>query len=84
MPYFEESISTFLNTEDIIQLLHTFMCNSQNYHTRGDVDDPMALLLWPRATVPSGHPQHLRCDSFVSKKLELVVLKQLMCQYTVL
>ena len=67
MPYFEESVSTFLNTEDIIQLLHTFLCNSQNYHTRGAMDDPMALLLWPCATVPSSHQQHLGCDSFNPK-----------------
>ena len=30
--------------EMTIQLFHTFLCNSQNYHTRGAVDDPMALL----------------------------------------
>ena len=29
---------------DSIQLFHTFLCNSQNYHTLGSVDDPMALL----------------------------------------
>ena len=27
-----------------IQLFRTFLCNSQNYHTWGAVDDPMALL----------------------------------------
>ena len=27
-----------------VQLFHTYQCNSQNYHTRGAVDDLMALL----------------------------------------
>ena len=27
-----------------LQLFHTFLCNSQNYHPGGAVDDPMALL----------------------------------------
>ena len=27
-----------------IQIFHTFLCNSQNYHTQGAVDDPKALL----------------------------------------
>ena len=26
---------------DIIELFHTFLCNSQNYHPRDAVDDPM-------------------------------------------
>ena len=34
-----------------IQLFHTFLCNSQNYHPRGAVDNPMNCCPRPRATV---------------------------------
>ena len=33
----------------IIQLFHTFLCNSQNYYLKGAVDDLMHS--WPRVTV---------------------------------
>ena len=50
----------------IIQLFHTFLCNSQNYHPRGAVDDPMHCCMRPKASdnSASGHPQHLVGDSF--------------------
>ena len=43
-----------------IQLFHTFLCNSQNYHPRGAVDDPMNCCPRPKAegNSSSGHPQH--------------------------
>ena len=43
-----------------IQLFHTFLCNSQNYHPRGAVDDPMHCCPRPKAegNSASGHPQH--------------------------
>ena len=34
-----------------IQLFHTFLCNSQNYHPQGTVDDPMNCCPKPMATV---------------------------------
>ena len=56
---------------------NTFLCISQNYHTLGAVDEPMhcCLRLWPCTTVPSGHLQHLRCDSFdrCTERYEIVV-----------
>ena len=58
-------------------LFHTFLCNSQIitpsvlWMTRCTV----ALGLWPHATVPSGHPQHLGYDSFdcCIERYEIVV-----------
>ena len=57
-----ESLEIFPNS---IQLFHTFLCNSQNYHPRGAVDDPMHCCLRPSASgnSASGHPQHLVGDS---------------------
>ena len=50
----------------IIQLFHTFLCNSQNYHPRGAVDDPIHCCPRPKAEGNSapGHPQHRGGDSF--------------------
>ena len=67
-----------VNAEDIIQLFHTFLCNSQNYHSRGDVDDPMHCCPRPKAegNSASGHPQHRGGDSFdcCTEMYEIVVL----------
>ena len=61
----------------IKQLFHTFLCNSQNYHTLGAVDDPMHCCPWPSASgnSASGHPQHLVGDSFdcCTERYEIVV-----------
>ena len=59
---------------DSIQLFHTFLCNSQNYHPRGAVDDPMHCC--PRPNSASGHPQHRGGDSFdcCTERYEIVVL----------
>ena len=53
----------------IIQLFHTFLCNSQNYHPRGAV--PSAS-----GNSASGHPQHRGGDSFdcCTERYEIVVL----------
>ena len=48
---------------DSIQLFYTFLCNSQNYHPLGAVDDPMALLHEAGGNSASDHPQHRWCDS---------------------
>ena len=54
-----------MHTYHIIQLFHTFLCNSQNYHPRGAVDDPMHCSPRPKAegNSASGHPQHRGGDS---------------------
>ena len=61
-----------------IQLFHTFLCNSQNYHTRGAVDVPMHCCPRPKAegNCASGHPQHRGGDSFdcCTERYEIVVL----------
>ena len=61
-----------------IQLFHTFLCNSQNYHPRGAVDDPMHCCPRPKAegNSASGHPQHRGGDSFdcCTERYEIVVL----------
>ena len=61
-----------------IQLFHTFLCNSQNYHPRGAVDDPMQCCPRPKAegNSASGHPQHRGGDSFdcCTERYEIVVL----------
>ena len=53
-------------------------CNSQNYHPRGAVDDPMHCCPRPSASgnSASGHPQHLVGDSFdcCTERYEIVVL----------
>ena len=63
---------------NIIQLFHTFLCNSQNYHPRGAVDDPMHCCPRPKAegNSASGHPQHRGGDSFdcCTERNEIVVL----------
>ena len=64
--------------ETFIQLFHTFLCNSQNYHPRGAVDDPMHCFPRPKAegNSASGHPQHRGGDSFdcCTERYEIVVL----------
>ena len=61
-----------------IQLFHTFLCNSQNYHPRGAVDDPMHCCPRPKAegNSASGHSQHRGGDSFdcCTERYEIVVL----------
>ena len=61
-----------------IQLFHTFLSNSQNYHPRGAVDDPMHCCPRPKAegNSASGHPQHRGGDSFdcCTERYEIVVL----------
>ena len=61
----------------IKQLFHTFLCNSQNYHPRGAVDDPMHCCPRPSASgnTAAGHPQHLVGDSFdcCTERYEIVV-----------
>ena len=61
-----------------IQLFHTFLCNSHNYHPRGAVDDPMHCCPRPKAkgNSASGHPQHRGGDSFdcCTERFEIVVL----------
>ena len=61
----------------IKQLFHTFLCNSQNYHPLGAVDDPMHCCPRPSAlgNSASGHPQHLEGDSFdcCTERYEIVV-----------
>ena len=61
----------------IKQLSHTFLCNSQNYHPLGVVDDPMHCCPRPSAlgNSASGHPQHLVGDSFdcCIERYEIVV-----------
>ena len=61
-----------------IQLIHTFLCNSQNYHPLGAVDDPMHCCPRPKAegNSASGHPQHRGGDSFdcCTERYEIVVL----------
>ena len=61
---------------NIILLFHTFLCNSQNYHTQGTVDDPMRLLHEAEGNNTSGHPQRRGCHSFdcCTEKYEIVVL----------
>ena len=51
----------------IKQLFHSFLCNSQNYHPLGAVNDPMHC--------SSGHPQHLKGESFdcCTERNEMVV-----------
>ena len=44
--------------KNIIQLFHTFMCDSQNYRTRGAVDGPMALLHEAEGNSTSVHVQN--------------------------
>ena len=48
-----------------IQLFHTFLCNSQNYHSRCAVDDPINCCPRPKAegNSSSGHPQHRGGDN---------------------
>ena len=53
----------------IKQLFHAFMGNSQNYCSRGTVDDlmhccPTALGNTASGNSASGRPQHLGSDSF--------------------
>ena len=50
-----------------IQLFHTFLCNSQNYHPRVAVDDPMSCCPRPKAEAnsSSGHPQHRGGDNLI-------------------
>ena len=52
--------ATLLDLCDIIQLFHTFLCNSQNYHPRGAPDDSIHCCQRPKAegNSASGHPQH--------------------------
>ena len=61
-----------------IQPFHTFLCNSQNYHPRGALDDPMHCCPRPKAegNSASGHPQHRGGDSFdcCTERYEIVVL----------
>ena len=63
---------------NLIQLFHTFLCNSQNHHPRGAVDDPMHCCQRPKAegNSASGHPQHRGGDSFdcCAERYEIVVL----------
>ena len=61
-----------------IQLFHTFLCNSQNYHPRGAVVDPMHCCPRPKAegNSASSHPQQRGGDSFdcCTERYEIVVL----------
>ena len=63
---------------NIIQLFHTFLCTSHNYHPRGAVDDPMHCCPRPKAkgNSASGQPQHRGGDSFdcCTERFEIVVL----------
>ena len=78
----EEAISAkiimCLHIYNSIQLFHTFLCNSQNYHPRGAVDDPMHCCprLKAEGNSASGHPQHRGGDSFdcCKESYEIVVL----------
>ena len=47
----------FIFNTTSIHLFHTFLCNSQNYHPRGVVDDPMRFCLRQKAKAnsASGH-----------------------------
>ena len=68
----------FYQSRNSIQLFHTFLCNSQNYHPRGAVDDPMHCCPRPKAegNSASGHPQHRGGDSFdcCTERYEIAVL----------
>ena len=57
-----------MKSEYSIQPFHSFLCNSQNYHPRGAVDDLM--------NSASGHSQHRGGDSFdcCTERNEIVVL----------
>ena len=59
-----------------IQLFHIFLCNSQNYHPRGAVDDPMALLHEASCNSAIGSSTAPRGDSFncCTERYEIVVL----------
>ena len=66
--------TTGLNKEcNSIQLFHTFLCNRQNYHPLGAVDDPM-----PKAEGNStlGHPKDRGDSSFdcCTERYEILVL----------
>ena len=56
-----------------IQLFHTFLCNSQNYHPLGAVDDPMNCCPRPKASgnSSSGHSQHRGGDNLTVAKKDL-------------
>ena len=59
--------------QNIIQLFHTFLCNSQNYHTRGTVDELMNCCPRPKAegNSSSGHPQHRGGDNLTVAQKDL-------------
>ena len=59
--------------KDSIQLFHTFLCNSQNYHPREAVDDPMNCYPMPKAegNSSSGHPQHRVGDNLTVAQKDL-------------
>ena len=68
----------FAKVVSSIQLFHTFLCNSQNYHPK-----VLWMTRWHCCSRPkaegnsaSGHPQHRGCDSFdcCTERYEIVVL----------
>ena len=56
-----------------IQLFYTLLCNSQNYHTRGTVDDPMNCCPRPKAegNISSCHPQHRGGDNLTGAQKDV-------------